>query len=288
MMSEQQQTTMASYDPITLAILSKMMGQSDSSDKWAQLLMQMQQQQQQQFMQMLMLMISLMPKQQQESIIPAIVQLMGQNMQLSQQQMQSFMQMLQNQYQQTLQLQKEAMEKSEKKLKEELRDTLEEFADTIQLLAQSLSKPPQTKSELDQFIEQLDKFTKLKQKIDQIFYSTPELMEKYKTPEGKPDYGALILDMIGRNLGQALEVLKYKYMTDMQRSQQVLQPIPQQVQIQPVQKIETPKVETPKIQETPKVEPKPAPVKEEPLGRIITEGPSPATTEIKEAKKPPI
>jgi len=291
MTSQQQQVSMTTYDPITLAILSKMVGQSDSSEKWLQLLMQMYQQMQQQYMQTMMLMLSMMPKQQQDTITP-IIQLMGQNMQLSQQQMQSFMQMLQNQYQQTLQLQKEAMEKSEKRLKEELKETMDELSEAMSMMANALSKAqaqPRDKDALNEFLEQVDKIYKIKQKIEQVFYSAPELIEKYKTPEGKPDYGALIIDMIGRNLSQALEVLKYKYMTDMQRAQPVLQPAPQPVQIQPVQQVQ--RIETPKVQETPKIETKPpAPQKEETLGRLITEGPSPSTQviETKGAKKPPI
>jgi len=231
-----QQQTMPNYDPITLAILSKMLQGEENSSKWAQVLMQMQQQQQQQMMQMLMLMLTMNNPQLQQNpqMFQVLAQIMGQNMQMSQQQMQTFMQMLQQQYQQTLQLQKEAMEKSEKKIKEELKDTLEEFSRTIEYLASALAKPPETKSELDKFIEQLEKFSKLKQKIDNLIYSSPELMEKYKTPEGKPDYGALILDMIGKNLSQALEVLKYKYMTDAQKKPVMQMPQPT-VQPQPLQ-----------------------------------------------------
>ena len=177
------------------------------------------------------------------------------------------------------------MEKSEKKMKDELRDVLEEFSKTIEYLASAVSRPIESKTDIDKFIDQLEKFSQLKQKIDQIFYSTPELMEKYKTPEGKPDYAALIIDMLGKNISHALEVLKYKYITDAQRAQKVqpaVQPVPQPVQVTPPVQTQTAQ---PVQQQAPTLVKQETP-KEEPLGRWISEK-TPSVQQV-EKKEPPI
>jgi hypothetical protein len=300
MMTQAQGGNKMEYDPITLALLNKMLQEPRKDDllpvflqtqqQTMQLFLQLFMQMQQQNQQILATLLTASAQKENNSIFTALAQLVGQNQQLSQQQFQTFLQLLQNQYQQTLQLQKEAMEKSEKKMKDELRDVLEEFSKTIEYLATAVSRPIESKSDIDKFLDQLEKFNKLKQKIDQIFYSTPELMEKYKTPEGKPDYAALIIDMLGKNISNALEVLKYKYLTDAQRVQKV-QPAVQPVQVQPVpQPVQvTPPVQTtqPVQQQAPTLVKQETPIpKEEPLGRWIAEEQS--LVQQIDKKEPPI
>lgn len=228
MMTQPQQNSYT-YDPITLAILSKMLSADQNKDTSA--LLQFLQQIQQQNMLLFLYLIQQQQQNKGNSLSDVIAQLLLKNIDLTNQSNQTYLNLIQQQYQQLLNLQKEMSTKKEQELREELKEALEEMYNQIASII-SITQKPESKSEIDKLLESLEKINRLREKIDMLVASSPTLMERY-SKEGKIDYGALLLDLLGKGLTQGLEVLKYKYITDLEKLKQ-----PAASQLQQVQTIQ--------------------------------------------------